>query len=116
MSIQQRHSKPSMVRPPKHTLGCESTASIRIPAVQVCARVRPLLHGEAEQGQALDYKAGRGDTVTVRYAEASKEKQFRFDTVLGPDADQDAVWEYARLNSLMEQLVAGFHVTVFAYG
>jgi len=54
--------------------------------------------------------------VTVRYAEASKEKQFRFDTVLGPDADQDAVWEHARLNSLMEQLVSGFHVTVFAYG
>jgi len=87
-----------------------------IPAVQVCARIRPPLASEAVCTSALGPKSGQGSTVTLRTTETGKVKHFRFDAVLGPDAGQQEVWEHAHMAGLMEQLVSGFHVTVLAYG
>eukprot|EP00929_Paragymnodinium_shiwhaense_P026928 TRINITY_DN15916_c0_g1_i1.p1 TRINITY_DN15916_c0_g1~~TRINITY_DN15916_c0_g1_i1.p1 ORF type:complete len:936 (-),score=226.83 TRINITY_DN15916_c0_g1_i1:274-3081(-) len=98
-------------------------AAAALPPVQVVVRLRPLLSWERESAQtstALDVVSGTKGSVTLRPREGSDEssrtRSFRFDTVLGPEHNQQDVWENTRLERLVDKVVEGFHATVFAYG
>lgn len=82
--------------------------------IRVFARVRPLLDFEAAKGQAQALSMPDELTVSHAWRDEKKPREYGFDAVFGPDADQSAVFEDTR--HLVQSAVDGYNVCVFAYG
>ena len=48
--------------------------------------------------------------------ESNSTKEFRFNQVLGPSCTQEEVFYRTRIDQLIEKVIDGYHVTIFAYG
>ncbi|XP_045850135.1 kinesin-like protein KIF19 [Meles meles] len=91
----------------------------------VALRIRPLSDTELEEGAAvIAHKVGDQTVVLMGPSEdpedtlrthRSREKTFTFDAVLDQHASQEDVYR-ATTQHLVEGVVSGYNVTVFAYG
>ncbi|XP_047569084.1 kinesin-like protein KIF19 [Lutra lutra] len=91
----------------------------------VALRIRPLSDTELEEGAAvIAHKVGDQTVVLMGPSEdpedtlrthRSREKTFIFDAVLDQHASQEDVY-HATTQHLVEGVVSGYNVTVFAYG
>eukprot|EP00747_Dinoflagellata_sp_TGD_P164372 gnl/TRDRNA2_/TRDRNA2_184233_c0_seq1.p1 gnl/TRDRNA2_/TRDRNA2_184233_c0~~gnl/TRDRNA2_/TRDRNA2_184233_c0_seq1.p1 ORF type:complete len:1112 (+),score=246.06 gnl/TRDRNA2_/TRDRNA2_184233_c0_seq1:41-3376(+) len=100
-----------------------AAASDDLPPVQVCIRLRKVLGWEQAEGHestVLEVQDGAGGQVSMKPREGdeggTRQRNFRFDAVFGPERTQQDVWNQARLSTLVGKVVRGFHATVFAYG
>mmetsp|Transcript_26219 Transcript_26219/g.74104 ORF Transcript_26219/g.74104 Transcript_26219/m.74104 type:complete len:613 (-) Transcript_26219:120-1958(-) len=76
-------------------------------SIRLCCRIRPLVAGERDRGEA--HAIRRVDATTVEVAG----ERFTFDVVLMP-GDQEEVFEECR--DLAQSALDGYNVTLFAYG
>ena len=94
---------------------------VRRSHVQVAVRCRPLTESEEAEGDAAVFvHAGRVSVLADGPSElgggaASRQHDFRFDHVFGPDADQLVLFSTCGA-PLVDQLFDGFNVAIFAYG
>lgn len=116
-----RETPPAFAHVATTTTAEEVAKDNDLPAVQVYVRLRPLLEWEQTSGHestSLDIEDLA--TVTLRplgsQEDCARTRNFRFDTVFGPNRTQEDVWNMARLEALVGKVVDGFHATVFAYG
>ena len=91
----------------------------------VALRIRPLKNEEAARG--YESVATKVDSKMVLLASTkskkvdhlrerrNNERQYVFDVVFGPDSKQEEVYE-ATTKHLVDQVMAGYNATVFAYG
>lgn len=83
--------------------------------VRAILRVRPPLPSEAG-GNCLQIASALGDTVCVRNPRNGQETlSFHFDQCYGHDSSQLAIFAQD-VAPLAEHALAGFNVTIFAYG
>ncbi len=87
--------------------------------VQVFARFRPLNRRELKDGgeqQALIFRPKvEGKTITVDKPVGDGSKDFTFDHIFGPEADQQTIYEHVA-RPIVEQVMKGFNATLLAYG
>ncbi|KAL0132743.1 hypothetical protein PUN28_000465 [Cardiocondyla obscurior] len=84
--------------------------------IQVFVRVRPINQSEkvGKSTAVLDLPSNKEIVVHER-AQGSHSKKFTFDRVFGPSSKQIDVYN-AIVSSLLEEVLAGYNCTVFAYG
>ena len=58
------------------------------------------------------------NTGIVKKDEKSENEKyvFNYDGVLGPDSNQEDVWESLNMDAVMDEVIEGYHATIFAYG
>jgi hypothetical protein len=83
-------------------------------SVRVAVRVRPLGAKELAEGARTAVLAVPEERV-VSLGSGANEKAMIFDHVFGPDASSAALYD-AAIAPLLAKALAGFNVTVFAYG
>jgi len=104
--------------------------------VRVVIRVRPLLEHDAIDGvmpsESVSTTLRRPKEIRVGVRERSRKQQpssggsdiaprsvehtFTFDSVCGPEASQEDVFEAAHVNHTIAKVMEGYNATVFAYG
>lgn len=82
--------------------------------IRVYCRVRPMLDFEKERGQQFGLMLPDELTIQHLWKDEKKPREYSFDTVFGPAADQDAIFEDTK--HLVQSAVDGYNVCIFAYG
>ncbi|KMZ72115.1 Kinesin-4 [Zostera marina] len=84
--------------------------------IRVFCRSRPLNMGELSRGVSVvvDFESAKDGELTVRPNCAAPRKLFKFDSVFGPESDQDSVFEASA--PLVTSVLDGYNVCIFAYG
>jgi len=89
-------------------------------SIQCLIRIRPLLEGEtAEQGHTQTSLSWKENEISLRWPERGgviKITTYKFNAVLGPKADQNAVFEAGAIRSMVSRVIEGFNATVISYG
>jgi len=89
-------------------------------SIQCLIRIRPLLEGEtAEQGHTQSNLSWKENQISLRWPERGgvvKTTTYAFNTVLGPEAEQYAVFEAAGIRSMVSRVIEGFNATCISYG
>ncbi|XP_054007710.1 kinesin-like protein Klp61F isoform X1 [Hylaeus anthracinus] len=84
--------------------------------IQVFVRVRPINDLEQTNKSTTIVEVANDKEIVVRERPKEKySKKFKFDNVFGPSAKQVDVYN-AVVSPLLEQVLAGYNCTVFAYG
>lgn len=91
--------------------------------VRVAVRVRPLAasngngNGSSNEEEAIVVRPESPETLFV-FTDAARQRaaSFRCETFLAPTASQSDVFEQLQVAELVEAALAGFPVTIFAYG
>ncbi|GJM95135.1 hypothetical protein PR202_ga11840 [Eleusine coracana subsp. coracana] len=83
--------------------------------IRVFCRCRPLNADEVAVGAstAIDFESAKDGELIVR-GHVSSKKVFKFDSVFGPEEDQEKVFE--RTAPFATSVLDGFNVCIFAYG
>ncbi|KDO24259.1 hypothetical protein SPRG_09895 [Saprolegnia parasitica CBS 223.65] len=82
--------------------------------IRVLVRVRPQLSSEkSHSSRTLQWD---DHMVRLRLNNASPEKTYRFDHVLGPKSSQEDMYEAAGVQQSIASVLEGYHATLFAYG
>ncbi|OQR93913.1 Kinesin motor domain containing protein [Achlya hypogyna] len=82
--------------------------------IRVLVRVRPQLASEkAHSSRTLQWD---DHMVRLRLNNASAEKVYRFDHVLGPKSSQEDMYDAAGVEQSIASVLEGYHATLFAYG
>ncbi|CAJ1399954.1 unnamed protein product [Effrenium voratum] len=87
-----------------------------IPAVQICIRLRPMLQWEKSDGYTHSAMQLKEDDGTISLKEEGRNRQFRFNRVIGEERTQQEVWDMSGIEDVVGKVALGFHATVFAYG
>ncbi|KAM0732655.1 Kinesin-like protein Klp61F [Formica fusca] len=84
--------------------------------IQVFVRVRPINNTE-KIGKSISVVelASNKEVIVHERSQGSHSKKFTFDKVFGPSSKQVDVYN-AVVNPLLEEVLAGYNCTVFAYG
>ncbi|XP_076181595.1 kinesin-like protein Klp61F [Ptiloglossa arizonensis] len=84
--------------------------------IQVFVRVRPINNAEQNSNSTTIIEVPSDTEVIVHERPKEKfSKKFKFDNVFGPSSKQVDVYN-AVVSPLLEQVLAGYNCTVFAYG
>eukprot|EP00946_MAST-07B_sp_MAST-7B-sp1_P002787 g2787.t1 len=83
-----------------------------VPGVRVTVRLRPLNTKELGEGQTVGWQY---NNKTILDDTGQGKKSFNFDSVLGPDSNNDQAYEDIAAH-LVEKSLDGYNTTVFAYG
>ncbi|OQR93872.1 hypothetical protein THRCLA_08323, partial [Thraustotheca clavata] len=82
--------------------------------IRVLVRVRPQLPSEkTHSARTLQWD---DHTVRLRLNNATPEKTYQFDHVLGPKSSQEEMYEAAGVEQSIASVLEGYHATLFAYG
>jgi hypothetical protein len=85
-------------------------------SVRVCARLRPLTPKEIRAGDVeAVYAHPESKTVSLGRSSSSSEKIFSLDHTFPPSSSNSEVYE-ACVAPLVAHSLAGYNVTIFAYG
>ena len=91
--------------------------------VRVCVRCRPFIAQEKKKGHSGDLLRVEPSQaqITIRTssdpsADRQTEKRFAYDRVFDQETTQEQVFEQSGAKGMVQQVVDGFHATVFAYG
>jgi hypothetical protein len=90
--------------------GSDAGAEGKTVPVRVVARVRPLLPFETVHSSRTCVTVHGGQTLVM-----GKDRMFNFDSVYGPGAPQDALYD-EWVSPLVDGLFNGYNATVLAYG
>lgn len=82
--------------------------------IRVFCRVRPMLTFEQERGQTQALILPDELTLMHAWKDEKKPREYSFDQVFSPAADQDAIFEDTK--HLVQSAVDGYNVCIFAYG
>ncbi|XP_012135049.2 mitochondrial ribosomal protein S9 isoform X1 [Megachile rotundata] len=83
--------------------------------VQVFVRVRPTNAVEKNNKSKTIVEVANDRELIVEYPHDKVSKKYKFDNVFGPSARQIDIYNVV-VNPLLEQVLAGYNCTVFAYG
>ena len=83
--------------------------------VRVAVRLRPRIARERDDS-ATKLAVRSATEVSLRGGEQPSATSFAFDAVFGPDADQQAVFDGARVGDMVAAVLDGYNATVLAYG
>lgn len=83
--------------------------------VYVRCRARNEREVKENSGVILSTKGVNGKEVTVHGANSYNDKTYAYDKVLGPESDQEMVFNSVALN-VLDEMLDGFNCTIFAYG
>ncbi|XP_021742486.1 kinesin-like protein KIN-14S [Chenopodium quinoa] len=83
--------------------------------IRVFCRCRPLNQDERASGSTsvVEIPPSQDHELNITCADSSK-KQFKFDHVFGPQADQEEV--FAQTSPIVTSVLDGYNVCIFAYG
>nr|KYP74335.1 Kinesin-4 [Cajanus cajan] len=83
--------------------------------IRVFCRCRPLNESEISNGTAsvVNFESSLDNELQVICSDSSK-KQFKFDHVFGPEANQEAVFQQTK--PIVTSVLDGYNVCIFAYG
>ncbi|KAF5825628.1 P-loop containing nucleoside triphosphate hydrolase protein, partial [Dunaliella salina] len=88
--------------------------------IKVAVRVRPLLPHEKEKGatSVLNVPEDHSTVEVVMPGPSGNKLQrdFQFHACLGPDTTQTEVMQLCGVHQLLDAVLAGYNVTIFAYG
>lgn len=79
-------------------------------------RVRPLLQSEIEDDHTCEKLSAESDTSIAVVNRHGKPQRFKFDSVFDVSKSQESIFRQTRVPFLVEQVMNGFHATIFAYG
>eukprot|EP00347_Sterkiella_histriomuscorum_P020722 403336729 len=86
--------------------------------IKVAVRLRPLLRDELNRDLKSTKIKAINDIgqIQVQNEKTSGYKAFRFDKVFNEQTSQKEIFEQTEMNHLINQVVQGFHATLFVYG
>lgn len=88
--------------------------------IKVVVRVRPLNPQEQAKGAASVVQVAEDcsslQVVVPGPGGATMKRDFSFHACLGPDVSQAEVMDLCGIHQLLDAALAGYHVTIFAYG
>jgi hypothetical protein len=82
-------------------------------SMRVYCRVRPLQASEGSEGSAIHLR-GLGELSVLSKTRGAPPKEYRFDLAYGPRSSQEEL--FADAKPLLQTVVDGYNVSVFAYG
>ena len=84
--------------------------------IQVAVRIRPLLQEEIEVDHTCEKLEAENDTSVKIVNRLGMMRYFKFNSVFDMTYTQEGVYRQTRIKFLIEQVMSGFHATIFAYG